>query len=79
MGVGNWLEQTPYPFPTQLIWRYLGFIVFIILIMHNSCKHTIQTDKAHTIAEGGGAQIGARVEPLTPLTLTIVTESDRCW
>jgi len=22
-GGGNWLEQTPYPFPTHLIWRYL--------------------------------------------------------
>ena len=23
-GEGNWLEQTPYPLPTQLTWRYLG-------------------------------------------------------
>jgi len=48
------LEQTPYPFHTQLIWHYLG--VKVTLFRFNQGAHTI-----------AGAQIGeGRLSPPPP-------------
>jgi len=48
------LEQTPYPFPTQLIWRYLG--IKITLYRFNQGAHTI----------AGGSNRSRGLSPLTP-------------